>query len=823
MIESLVQDLRYALRQLRKNPGFSVVAVASLALGIGANTAIFGLVDAAFLRAVPFWQPERLVHVWTIEADGDQHTPTPAQYEAVREEGKSFEQVAAAGWQDFFYDAEDASVSQTLPGRVVTQNWLPMLGVQPLMGRNFRPEEQIAGQDMVVMLSDHCWHSRFHADAHIVGKRIVVNRREAVVVAVLPPALGPYYGDVEIFAPLVLDSYASQGYVRAGKARVEILARLRQGVTLGQARSEADVIAARIRNPSAPGQPSDRLVIEEFGETLHRPGPTRQNAQRGLLMTAVGAAVVLLIACANIASLLMARAVKRHREVAVRAALGCSRARIMGQFLVESVVLSLCGGVVAVVVTRWCEELITKMAAGMLPGAYLRVDARMFAISLGISLLSALTFGIIPALQATRVSVSENLKDGVANVAGGPRSRQLRNGLVAGQVALGMVLLVGFGLLLRSFVNVKNSRLGYDPRNVLTATLRLSIGRYTAPNDQVRLMHVAMERMRSMPGVESVGIANALPMQGAESAGLKIETPKSTQIDEIYFVSVTPGYFETLKVPMLIGRSFRETDGPGASLVAIVNQTFAKQYFAGASAVGHHLTFADSPETSREIVGIVSDFRQRNPEEDLRPMVYFPINQTARSPQWSMAVRVRAANDLTGIAVRIRDWLRPVDPQLYWELGSMQLQIHDSESLTLRRPLIMLVGAFGALAMLLVVIGVFGVTAYSVAERTREIGIRMALGAERAEIARLVLRESLLVAFAGLGAGALGAMAATRALPTGGIGWSGSGIFLYQVSRTDNLTYFGVSAVLTSVALAAAYLPSRRAARVDPMVALRYE
>jgi predicted permease len=335
-------------------------------------------------------------------------------------------------------------------------------------------------------------------------------------------------------------------------------------------------------------------------------------------------------------------------------------------------------------------------------------------------------------------------------------------------------------------------------------------------------MQVAMDKVRSMPGVESVGIADSLPMQGAESAGLKIETAKSTHVDEIYFVSVSPEYFQTLKIPMLSGRSFRETDGPEASLVAIVNQTFAKRDFPGASAAGYHVAFTDSPETWREIVGVVSDFRQRNPEEDMRPMVYLPVAQTA-PPRWSMAVRVRAANDVVGLAARIRDWIRPLDPQLYWELGSMQLQIHDSESLTLRRPMIVLLASFGTLAMVLVVVGVFGVTAYSVAERTREIGIRMALGAARGEIAWLVLRESLMVGSMGLGAGMLGAIAVTRLFPTEGIGWSGSGIFLYGVSRTDSLTYFAVAALLTIVATAASYLPARRAAKVDPMVALRYE
>src|SRR5256885_661858 len=263
MIASLGQDLRYALRQFRKNPGLSAVAVATLALGIGANTAIFGLVDSAFLRAVPFRQPEHLVHVWTIEPDGDQHTPTLTEYQNIREHSESFEQVAAAGWQDYFYDA-DASVSQTLTGRVVSPNWLTTLGVEPRMGHNFRAGEQTIGQDAVVMLSYGCWQTRFHADPQILGKRVVLNRRAVVVVAVLPPSLGPYYADAEIFAPLVLDSNATQGYVRGGKERVEIVARLRQGATLGQARSEAEVIATRLRNAGTPAQGSDRLVVEDF-------------------------------------------------------------------------------------------------------------------------------------------------------------------------------------------------------------------------------------------------------------------------------------------------------------------------------------------------------------------------------------------------------------------------------------------------------------------------------------------------------------------------------------------------------------------------------
>ena len=328
-----------------------------------------------------------------------------------------------------------------------------------------------------------------------------------------------------------------------------------------------------------------------------------------------------------------------------------------------------------------------------------------------------------------------------------------------------------------------------------------------------------------MPGVESVGIADSLPMQGADSVRLRIEvpTPKAAPVEqEIFFVSISPEYFSTLKIPMLAGRDFRETDSRQGGPVAIVNQTFAKRYFPGTSPIGSHIAFVDSPATWKEIVGVVSDFRQRNPEEDLRPLAYFPVAQTVPG-RWSLTIRVRAANDMGNVAAAFSKQLQPVDPQLYWEMGSMSQQIHDSESLTLRRPVITLLASFGGLAMVLVIVGVFGVTSYSVAERTREIGIRVALGAARQEIAGLVFRESLMVTFAGLAVGTFCAFAMTRFFPTEGVGWSGSGIFLYGVSRTDNLTYFGATALLTSVVVAASWAPARRAMRVDPMVALRHE
>jgi predicted permease len=761
-----------------------------------------------------------LVYILTVEND-DTHTPTPAQYQTVRDESKSFEQIAAQGWADYFYSA-DGSLTESLSGSLVTSNWFSALGVRPLLGRNFRDEEQQAGLDAVVILSYDFWQTRFHSDPHLIGQQIILNRRVVTVVGVLPRT-GSKYGP-NIFAPLVLNSYASQGHDVAGKMRCQIVARLKPGMTLEQARSEVKVIGEQFKNPSALADRSQGLVVEDFAEMFRHPGPTVQNAQRGLWMTAVAAGVVLLIACANVASLLLARGVKRRREVAVRTALGSSQGRMIRQLLTESTLLFLFGGVVALFVTRWCQEVITKVASDMDLGAHLQVDARVFIVSLGVSLLSSLAFGMIPALHATRLNLNESLKD-TSPSAGGSRSRRLRNGLVAGQVALGMVLLVGFGLLLRSFLHVENSRLGYDPRNVLTVTTRLPFTRYTAPTDRARLMHDAAERMSLMPGVVSVGIVDSLPMKGADSAQLRVEapTPKAPPVqEEIWFVSVGPEYFSTLKVPMLSGRPFDEWDGQARSPVAIVNETFAKHFFPGTSPIGRHLAFADATTVEREIVGVVADFRQRNPEEDLRPLAYFPIAQIT-PPQWSIAIRVRAESDMGNVAARISKWLQAIDPQLFWESSSMQALIHDSESMTLRRPMITLLASFGGLALILVIVGVFGVSSYSVAERTREIGIRTALGAARTEIAGLVFRESLAVTFAGLAFGTLCAFAVTCFFPTADIGWSGSGIFLYGVSRTDGLTYVLAAALLTSVVVAASWAPARRAMKVDPMVALRYE
>ena len=824
-IESLVQDLRFGLRMLRKSPGFTTAAVLTLALGVGANTAIFGLVDAELLHALPFPHIERLVNVWTTDAGGDMHSPFPNQYLALRKYSQAFEQVAGTGWVDYFYGS-DESGWQNLQGRLVSSNWLPTLGVQPLLGRNFREEEQISGQDAVVILSYSCWHTRFHGAPEIVGKRIVLNRRPVTIVGVLPRSLEVSNGDSEMFAPLVLDSYLNDATLSVGGTpRMRIFSRLKPGITLQQARAEAETIAEGLRRPLISSDRSGHLIIESFEKTFRDIGPTVQNTQRGLWITAVASGVVLLIACANVASLLLARGVKRHREVAVRSALGCARWRMIRQLLTESTLLFLCGGSLGLLVARWSNDVISRLASGIVQNnVYVEINGHILAIGLGVCLLSALAFGITPALQATSVNINDSLKDAIRGTASGPMTRRPRNLLVMFQVALGMVLLVGFGLLFRSLLHVQSAPIGFDPQNVLTATVSLPVSRYSEPSAKTLFMQKAVERIHAMPAVESVGIVDSLPMNGADTARLSIEVPSSkpVNIDEIYFVSVSPQYFSSLKILMLRGRAFRETDTRQAGPVAIVNGTFAKTYFPDTDPLKCHLSFADSPTTWKEIVGVVSDFRQRNPEEDLRPMVYLPVEQTLPS-RWNMTIRVRAANDVGDVAAGLRKQLAVVDSKLYWKMGSMQAQIYDSESLTLRRPMITLLASLGGLALILVIVGVFGVTSYSVAERTREIGIRTALGAARLGIAGLVLRESLKVTLTGLAIGTFCAFGVTRFLPTEGIGWSGSGIFLYDVSRTDSLTYLSAAALLTILVIAASWVPARRAMKVDPMVALRYE
>jgi putative ABC transport system permease protein len=543
-------------------------------------------------------------------------------------------------------------------------------------------------------------------------------------------------------------------------------------------------------------------------------------------MMFAGAGLVLLIASANVSSLLFARAVKRRKEIAVRATLGCSRPRMIRQLLTECVLLFLCGGGLGALVAGWSKNLLMKGIAGLGPaGAYANINARVFLFSLGVSFLCALVFGLAPSLHATRIDLSDSLKDATPATVSGFRSRRSRNFLVVSQVALGMVLLVGFGLMLRSFLNVESMPMGYDPANVLTASVGLSTPRYREPSARLHFLVEAVERARLMPGVVSAGMTETLPLDGADSGSITLENHAAGANDgtgETRRLSADSEFFFTMKFTMLAGRPFNDNDSLDSAAVVIVNQTLAKQFFPNENPLGRRFAFADSPRTWREIVGVVSNVRQRNLDEDPRPIAYLPLAQTLPH-DLHLALRVRAPADMGPVSLGLSNWLRPLDQDLYWEQSTMLQRVHDSESVSMRRPVVTLLALFGGLALTLALVGIFAVTSLNVTERTREIGIRIALGAARTEVARLVLKETLFLTIAGLASGALVALVLTQLLPTGSLGWSGSGISLYGVSRTDILTYSCSAMLLSFVALLACYIPARRAISVDPMVALRSE
>ena len=467
-----------------------------------------------------------------------------------------------------------------------------------------------------------------------------------------------------------------------------------------------------------------------------------------------------------------------------------------------------------------------KAMAGLSPnGAYVNINARVFLFSLGVSFLCALVFGLAPALHATRIDLNDSLKDAVPTTVGGFRSRQSRNLLVVSQVALGMVLLVGFGLLLRSYLHVESAPMGYDPSNILTASVGLSTPRYREPSARLHFLEEAVERARLIPGVESAGMTETLPLDGADSGSLNIENHAASATESTgnaHRLSVDSGFFSTMKFTMLAGRPFSDNDSLGSPAVVIVNQTFASQFFPNENPLSHRFAFADSPMAWREIVGIVSNVRQRNLDEDSQSIAYLPLAQSLPR-DLHLAIRVRASADMGPVSRGLSNWLRPLDPDLFWEQSTMLQRIHDSESVSMRRPVVTLLALFGGLALLLALVGIFGVTSFSVTERTREIGIRIALGATHSEVARLVLKETLLLTATGLASGALAALALTQLLPAGPLGWTGSGISLFGVARTDILTYSSSGILLSFVALSACYIPARRAMRVDPIVALRYE
>ena len=817
---TLLQDLRYGLRMLAKDRGFTAVAVLTLALGIGANTAIFSVVNSVLLKSLPFpyQDPERLVSVASGDlGSGFGDNISLGDFEEWKTRNHVFERMAVFEGAWFTLAGDEP---QRIHGDFISADWLPTLGIQPTLGRNFEAGEEQAGRDAVVILSNDGWRRRFNADPNIVGKRLTLNDRSYTVVGILPPSFKFY--DREIFAPLVPGSAATDH--SQSSMTYHAFARLKQRVTLQQAQVEIAGIARQLEL-QFPVTNRGRLVwlgtVKEAATEL-QPTPKRMHQTLWIMFGAVG--LMMLVACANISGLLLARGVTRQREFALRTALGSTRGRVIRQLLTETAVPFLAGGSAGVALAFWSRGLLAKTMASYLGDAVVAIDGRVFAFGLLVALVSGLVFGLAPARQAVSVNLNDALKDS-PHAIGGLSRNCVHSSLVITEMALALVLLISFGLLFRSFLQVEAVSLGFDPSHVITVSAGLDQPRYSGPAARIALAKSVLQKALKVPGVQTAGITDSLPLQGADGMWFVIEGRAASQGQQatLRTVAVTPDSFRTLKIPFLQGRMFTEGDMATAPAVVVINQTLARRFFPGQSPLGKRLRMEDSPTVWREIVGVAADVRQRNLDEDSAPIVYRPWDQAPQS-NLSLAMRVASASDEPMVAAKLRRELHTVDKSQVWKQPeTMDQLIYESESVSLRRPVVRLLGIFGILAALVAAVGLYGVMSYSVTQRTQEIGIRVALGADRSTILALVFKRTALLLAMGIALGIAASLLLTRLLPTGPIGWTGAAIHLYGISRTDLLTYASFSVLLALIVMIASYIPARRATKVDPIVALRYE
>ena len=807
-IETLLQDSRYAVRMMRRYPAFAAMAVLLIGLGIGASTSMFSLVAATVLRRSPF--SDRLVYLWRIDKlQNEPQERLPLDVLDVGGQSRSLERFAA--YRPDWFLVNGPSGSERAYGYYVDANWLSALGVVPAQGRNFLPEEERAGRDDVVILSDALWKRMSNGNPSALGSRISVQTRVCTIVGILPAAFD--FDRAELFAPF-LPHHATEdpGFFA--------LANLRSGHTLARAQSEVDSIVASVaqRNPTYWKNSGIELVTPDM-RVSYSCGPTCLQAHRGiwLLFGAVG--MVLLMACANVANLLLARSVGRRREFLIRAAIGCSRVRLLRQNLTESMVLFACGGALGILIAWWSKTLPAKIAAAYIETTEINLDGRVFAFSVTATLLTGLVCGLLPAIRSTKGS------HGVSGLAAVSVHRNLtRRLLVSSEFTLALVLLIGFGLLLRSFLYVESIPVGIRTDKLLTMDTTLTTPRYKDPAKRILFARTLLDRVREIPGVDGAVLTSDLPLTGADATNIQIEGMSSTdpQGTEVRYISASPELFATLGIPLLEGRTLSPHDTETAAPVVVINKTMAQMFFPNETVVGRRIRVGQPP-LWREIVGVVADVRQRNLEEDSRPVFYRPYFQGLDAPV-SIAARARSQADMPSVAQALRKTARETDPQQPWgDVKSMQQIIHDSESLSLRRPVVRLLGAFGLLAVILASLGLYAVLSYSVTERTREIGIRMALGAGKRQVIGQIASDTLRLIAPGAMIGVLAAYWLSALLPSGHVGWSGSGVFLYGVSRLDAVTYLAVMTGLAAVSMFASFVPARRAMQVDPATSLRHE
>ncbi|MGH9831801.1 MAG: ABC transporter permease [Blastocatellia bacterium] len=803
-MNSLLQDFRFGLRMLVKKPSFALIAVITLALGIGANAAIFSVVNAVLLRPLPYPNAERLMTIWEnhTKRDGPEREWTsPPGFEDWRDQAKSFDHVVALqGWGPTLTGQGDP---EQLVGALVSHNTFEMLGVAPALGRSFRPEEDQRGAEGVVIISHGLWQKRFGADPALVGKTILLNGESRMVVGVMPAGFKfPIIANADVWRPI---QPALNAGCQRGCITIRVMARLKPGATEAQARVELNTIAARIEQqfPDTNSKVGSTLIpLHEF-----LVGPVKPQ----MLALLVAVAFVLLIACANVANLLLARSAGRMTEIAIRASLGAGRWRIARQLLSESLLLAVIGGVVGLLLAHWLVDLLVSFSPQGTPRLdEIGIDRRALGYTLAVTMLTGLLFGTAPVWQLFKTDLNQSLRDGGKGLKTGGSGRALGL-LVVAETALALMLLVGAGLLIRSFIQLQRVDPGFNPRNVLTAVVTLPSAAY--PDGQVRGFYSQLlDRVKTLPGAQSAAAVSSLPLAGFDTdTGFVIEgrpAPAPDQRPVAWISSVTHDYFRTMGMRLIAGREFTEHDNGNAAKVVIISEATARRHFPNEDPIGKRIGNG-RPDGWREIIGVTTDVKHFGLSQDARVSMFFPHQQR---PSRRMNIVLRTATDPASLTSTLRGAVTAMDRNLAVSNIDTMEEI-TAQSIGQERFTLLLLGMFAALALLLSMAGIYGVMSYAVAQRTREIGVRMALGAEAGNVLRLVIGQGMLLALIGVGIGLAGSLALSRLMKT----------MLFGVSATDPLTFIGVGALLALVALVACYVPARRAAKVDPMIALRYE
>ncbi len=812
-MQTLWQDLRYALRMMRKSPGFTLAAMITLALGIGGNTAIFTITNALLLKSLPFKDPDSLVMLNTArrgESDqGAGGNESLNRYELIRDRNRSFEGVAVFAIDSFNLTGQGEP--QQVPVARVSANFFGLLGVAPQIGRAFTPDEGTVGGKPVVMISDALWHTRFGGRPDVIGQAISLDSSPYTIIGVLPAIQFPFIGPADVWSPRYFElTVMTPEHLRAGVGYLTMIARLKPGTSLQSASSELAVLNQQYNQqyPSAPdGGPNVSMVAGNLQEM------TVANIRLQLMVLFISVSVVLFIACFNVASLLLSRALARDKEIAIRSALGARRSSVIRQLLTESLLLALISGALGLALGAWGTHMLGTLAQNSLPhGTDLSMDGHVLIFTLAISLLTGLVFGIFPALKLARTNVNSVLRDEGRGTTGGHQRIQMMNLLVIFQIALCMVLLIGAGLLIRSFEHLQKVDLGFDPANVLSMNISLPTVKYAKADQQIAFFDELLRKVDTVPGVRSAAISAALPLTPRRITPVLPEGQPEVPLAKRPFIiieAISPAWFQTMGVPLKMGRPFSESDNAQAPRVIIVNEALARRYWPNENPIGKHIVVGR--QTVSEVVGVAAGIKNAGLALDPQPQIYLPFPQL---PWGNMNLLVRTSMEPHQLVSAVQQQIYSIDhDQPITDVQTMDELLNGSRSQP--RATMFVLGALSTVALVLAIVGIYGVIAYSVAQRRPELGIRMALGAAKSDILRLVVGQGLSLTLIGVVVGvAMGLLASvlfTKAMAS----------LLYKVNVRDLATFVFTPLAFLLVGLAASYIPARRATHVDPSEALR--